>query len=261
MAYIKDEYHFPDSIEVEYKWAGNYGAKGETRGPREKATPETIRKQNQQNREKKYRWKIKMNFTKGDYWSTFTYPAGTRKTMKEIQKDMSDLIKSMRREYKKANVIFKWIYRIEIGSQGGAHVHMISSQLPGIDMKMQDKWHELTGGRINYNRFLGDEESACKVGNYITKELTTQQINKCEELELTAKDFTKISSSRNLDEPVHIRKHYSHWTMKKVVEAQMPTARPGYYIDKESVYFGVNPFTGLSYLYYTEIKDKGGGSS
>lgn len=259
MAYVHDEYIFPDSIENEYKWAGQYGAKGEKRGSRKKTTPETIQKQNQRNREKKYRRKIKQNFNKGDQWSTFLYPAGTRKTMKEIQKDMSDLLITLRREYKKANKTFKWIYRIEIGKNGGVHVHMISSQLEGIDVIMQDRWHDITGGRVSYERFRGDENSACSIGNYLTKELTEQHKKKCEELGLNPKEFTKISSSRNLEEPIHIRKKYSHWTMKKVVEAQMPEARKGYYIDKESVYFGTNPFTGLSYLYYTELKGGEGG--
>lgn len=259
MAYVHDEYIFPDSIENEYKWAGKYGARGEKRGSREKATPETIQKQNQRNREKKYRRKVKQNFHKGDLWSTFLYPAGTRKTVKEVQKDMSDLLKTLRREYKKSNTTFKWIYRIEIGKNGGVHVHMISSQLEGIDMIMQDRWHDITDGRVSYERFKGDEESACNIGNYITKLLTEQHQKKCEELGLDPKEFTKISSSRNLDEPIHIRKQYSHWTMKRIVETQMPEAREGYVIDKDSVYFGTNPFTGLSYLYYTELKGGGDG--
>ena len=265
MAYITDEYHFPNSIEVEHKWAGRYGAKGEKRSPKEKATPEQVKKQNQWNREKTYRRKVKQNFKKGDYWNTLTYPGGTRKTLKEVQKDMSDLLRTMRREYKKLEVPFKWIYRIEIGSQGGIHVHMICNEVRGqpIDLIMQDRWHEITNGFINFKRYEGDEEAANKIGNYISKELTEQQSNKCKELGLTPKDFTKISCSRNLEKPVHVRKKYSHWTMRKIVDAQMPQARPGYYIDKQSVYFGVNPFTGLSYCYYTEIKgeDPGGGDS
>ncbi len=260
MAYIKDEFIFPNSVEVEIKWAGNYGAKGEKRASREKATPEQIKKQNQWNREKEYRRRVKMNFKKGDYWNTLLYPAGTKKTLKEVQKDMSDLIGAIRREYKKSEIPFKWIYRIEIGSRGGIHVHMICNEIRGkpIDMIMQERWHAITDGRVHFERFQGDEDSANKIGNYIAKELTEQQENKCEELGLSRKDFTKISCSRNLDKPQHVRKKYSHWTMKKVVDAQMPTARAGYIIDKPSVYFGTNPFTGLSYLYYTELKDEGG---
>ena len=53
--YWKDTWTFPNSNEYEYKFAGRYGAKGEKRQQREKATPEQIQKQNQSNREKKVR--------------------------------------------------------------------------------------------------------------------------------------------------------------------------------------------------------------
>ena len=102
MAYIKDEFIFPNSVEIEIKWAGNYGAKGEKRAPRENITPEQIKKQNQWRRERDYRRKIKMNFSKGDYWCTLLYPAGTKKELKEVQKDMSCLIRTLRREYQKS---------------------------------------------------------------------------------------------------------------------------------------------------------------
>ena len=40
-----------------------------------------------------------------------------------------------------------------------------------------------------------------------------------------------------------------------------PKPTPGDYIDKSSIVSGVNKYTGMSYLYYTEIKiDPGGGS-
>ena len=38
MAYRKDVWHFPGSNEYEYKFIGNYGAKGEKRHKRQKAT-------------------------------------------------------------------------------------------------------------------------------------------------------------------------------------------------------------------------------
>ena len=53
MAYRKDVWHFPGSNEYEYKFIGNYGAKGEKRHKRQKATQEQIRKQNQRNKEKR----------------------------------------------------------------------------------------------------------------------------------------------------------------------------------------------------------------
>ena len=45
MAYRKDVWRFPGSNEYEYKFIGNYGAKGEKRHKKQKASPEQIRKQ------------------------------------------------------------------------------------------------------------------------------------------------------------------------------------------------------------------------
>ena len=44
MAYRKDVWRFPGSNEYEYKFIGNYGAKGEKRHKKQKASPEQIRK-------------------------------------------------------------------------------------------------------------------------------------------------------------------------------------------------------------------------
>ena len=47
MAYTITKYHLPQSNETEIHWAGKYGAKGEKRDPKEKATPDQVRRQNQ----------------------------------------------------------------------------------------------------------------------------------------------------------------------------------------------------------------------
>lgn len=90
MAYWLDIYRFPNSTEYEYKWAGRYGAKGERRGKRAKATPEQIKKQNQQNRERYVRRLIKANFFPDDLWVTLKYPAGERKPLAEVKKDLKN---------------------------------------------------------------------------------------------------------------------------------------------------------------------------
>ena len=42
MAYVVDTYDLGDAIEHEHKFAGEYGAKGEKRAPKKKATPEQM---------------------------------------------------------------------------------------------------------------------------------------------------------------------------------------------------------------------------
>lgn len=258
MAYIRDEYTFTDSIEVEIKWAGNYGARGEKRAPRKKATPEQIAKRNQFNKEVKYRRLVKANFKKGDLWLTFTYPKGTRLTIEEVKSDMKNLIDETRKEYKRRGAEFKWIQRIEIGGNGGIHCHMIVNKVkgdPNIQEFIQDHWPQ---GRVNYEIFRGSEESNKKIGDYLTKPLTDRQKKRAEELQQSVKDLQRISTSRNLVRPKPKRKEFTHRTMRRLVETGEPEARKGYYVDKNSVVFGVNPFTGLSYCYYTEIRADGG---
>jgi hypothetical protein len=125
MAYWLDTWTFPNSIEYEYKFAGNYGAKGEKRAERKKATPEQIKKQNQLNKEKRMRRVIKANFLSEDYWMTLKYPEGTRKKVEEVKKELKKFLDDMRKAYKKRSEIFKFIYRMEIGKHGGIHIHVL----------------------------------------------------------------------------------------------------------------------------------------
>ena len=71
--YQLDIYRFRTSTEYEYKFAGNYGAKGERRARKQKRTPEYIEKQNQYQRTKTVRHLIKANFMEGDRSSAKTF--------------------------------------------------------------------------------------------------------------------------------------------------------------------------------------------
>ncbi|MDO5575319.1 MAG: hypothetical protein Q4G60_15220 [bacterium] len=258
MAYWLDTWYFPfpqnkpKSIEHEYKWMGNYGAKGEKRSKRVKATPEQIKKQNQYYREKLMRRKIKANFQMSDMWTCLKYPKGIRKPVAEVKKDMKKFLDQMRRAYKERGEPFKFIYRMEIGELGGIHIHILVNRLrgePATDVLMQNLWYH---GRVNWES-LYDYGGYEQLASYIVKppdEEEAEQLTLFEEDE--RKDLIKYSSSRNLIIPEPERKSYSKWTVKKII-ANGPKARPGYYIDKNSVRIGVNKFTGLSYLQYTEV--------
>ena len=43
--------------------------------------------------------------------------------------------------------------------------------------------------------------------------------------------------------------------LRKLIE-EGPKPKAGYYIDKDSLEYGVNPYTGMSYLRYTEVRIK-----
>ncbi len=255
MGYWKDFYTFLNSIEYEFKWAGNYGARGEKRTPREKPTPEQIKKQNQKNREIRMRRILKANFTEDDLWVTYKYPKGTRKTIKEVMEDMEVHRRQLRYKRKKSGQPYKWICRIEIGKQGGIHVHMVINRVRGepTDRLIRDKWKK--HGTVHFEN-LYEEGGFEALAEYIVKpppEEMEGQLSMFSQEE--RKQLVKYSCSRNLIRPKPQRKHYSRWTVKKLIE-EGPRPTPGFYIDKNSIVTGVNKFTGMSYLRYTEVRIK-----
>ena len=246
--YKLDIYHFPTSNEYEYKFVGNYGAKGEKRNPKQKRTPEDIERQNQYQRTKTVRHLIKANFKEGDYWTTLTYPKDESRTIKEVADDLSKFLGRIRYRYKKAETACKYIYRIEIGSRGGIHIHIILNRIPELDRIIQKCW---THGRT-HNELL-DDGTYEQLADYIVKPPTDQQKKLLKTFDEDTKKLIRYSCSRNLERPVPETKEYSRRTMKEVFNRDLVPEK-GFYIDKNSIRRGVNVFTGTGYLYYQEVK-------
>jgi len=258
MAYNKKTYRFHGSNEVEYAYKGKYGAKGEKRQKKKKATPEQVKRQNQWHREKKMRRLMKENFSQGDPWCTLKYPRGTRKPIEEVMKDQKNFHDRCRRRWKRYGEEFKWIQRIEIGKRGGIHLHILinrirgkpdgdrSDDLPDTDLIIQQEWEKC--GRVHFEPVYSFEELA----SYMVKE-PDEAVEKQLSLfpEADRKKLLKYSCSRNLKRPVPEVKEYSHWTVRRLLE-DGPEPSPGYWIDPESIVCGINPVTGLSYLQYIE---------
>ncbi len=251
--YWKDIWKFENSIEYEYKFAGKYGARGEKRKKKKKATPEQVEKQNQKNREKRMRRLIKANFIPGDIWATLKYPEGTQKPVKEVREDLKKFLASMRKKYKKRGENLKFIYRMEIGEKGGIHIHILVNRLrkkADTDLIMQSLWRH---GRVNYQSIY-EAGGYRELAEYIVKkpkEEAWEQLSLFPKKE--QKHLVKYSSSRNLIRPRPERKEYKKRTVRELVE-NGPKPTPGYYIDKNSIAYGKNPFTGRSYYHYTEIR-------
>lgn len=156
--YIRQTWDCGNTREVEEKHTGRYGARGQKRQKRRKATPEEIAKQNQWKRERDVRRLIKWNFGIGDYWFTLTYKKGSRPPWKQMQKDMSKFIRKLRDKYKKYGWELKYIYRLEIGKNGGPHVHiLINRKSTGPDLVVQ----RIPGSRYGW--------SYCRWSNPIRK--------------------------------------------------------------------------------------------
>ena len=123
--YIRQRWDCGDTVEIEEKHTGKYGARGQTRQKRRKATPEEIAKHNQWKRERDVRRLIKWNFRERDYWITLTYPKGYKPTWEEMKDHAGKLVRKTREKYKKQGWILKYIYRLAIGARGGRHIHIL----------------------------------------------------------------------------------------------------------------------------------------
>ena len=248
--YKLDIFRFPTSTEYEYKFAGNYGAKGEKRSPRSKRTPEEIAKQNQYQRRKTVRHLIKANFKENDFWITLRYQKGETKDIDEITKDVSRFLAQMRYQYKKTGTPCKYIYRIEIGSKGGIHVHMVMNRIPDLDVIIKKCWiHGWT------HHELLDDGTYEDLADYIVKLPNDEQKKQIKVHGSDPKRLIKYSCSRNLKRPVPETKEFSRRTMHQIFNHDL-VPEQGYYIDKNSIRRGVNAFTGTGYLYYQEIRLK-----
>ena len=92
-------YRFKNSIEVEEYRDGRFGAKGEKRQEKRKATPEQVKRQNQFNRTKRLRRMIKANFKEDDLYWTLTFrkerrPDGieeAKEIWKKLQRKLRDV--------------------------------------------------------------------------------------------------------------------------------------------------------------------------
>lgn len=244
MAYTRKRYTFCDSNEYEYSYCGNYGARGEPREKKKKATPEQIAKQNLANKKKAIRRLIKANFTKRDYWITLKYPKGARPSIEEVMKDWDGFIRRMKARYRKEGSDLKWIRRIEIGKRGGVHAHVIINRLDETDLMIKECWK---AGGVNFETLYGDYD---QLADYLAKdEAPEEQMSLFDEKD--KKKLKNYSHSRNLVKVEPQVKKYEHWTMRRILR-DGPKPTPGYYIVKDSVKCGINPYTGMSYLQYTE---------
>lgn len=253
MGYLIDKWYLRNSIEYEYKYVGNYGAKGEKRGPKRKATPEQIKRQNQYYREKTVRRTIKLNFAQGDIWATLKYPVGTRKEVSEVKNELKKFLDGMRYEYKKRGEPFKFIYRMEVSKRGGVHIHILVNRLKNqtdTDVLLQKRWPH---GHVYYTNIY-EQGGYEALAEYITKqpdEETEGQLSLFPKED--RKDFVKYQTSKNLIRPEPERKIYKRRTLRQLFE-EGPKETPGYYIDKNSIRYGTNPYSGMSYYHYTEVR-------
>lgn len=254
MPYITNDYIFDNSIEHEYYFNGNYGAKGEKRYPKQSRTPEEMKAFNQSNKEKRVRRLIKANFGPGDYFTTQTFSDDyIGMPLSEVCELVQRFFDRLRYAYKKKGVPFKYIYRVELGARKKRpHVHILMNRIDGLDELIREKWNY---GRIQIEPMDDKPDSAMKLADYITKPTKEQEIEAGALCDGDISKLMRYSCSRNLERPKPVRKVIRTRTMMSIFNRDLKP-KPGFYIDKDpkTLVRGVNPVTGHSYLYYQEIR-------
>lgn len=230
--YKRTIWRMPQSIDVEITHKGRYGARGEKREGRRNSTPEEVEKCNRRQAEKRIRRKINMNFQADDLHMVLTYRKEERCRLEEATKNLRTWLDRMRYNYKKGGQELKYIITTSIGERGAVHHHVIINNIDGITAKTARKYWKK--GRVYYTA-LDDTGEYGDLAAYIMKQDKGDQ-------------KLKYSCSRNLKMPKP--------EMREIRRPNWEEPKPfkGYYIDKGTVYEGINPVTGYPYQQYTMKK-------
>lgn len=236
MAYKKKIYKFRNAIEIEEFHTARYGAPGQKRAKKKKATPEQIEKRNQYNKEKLARHRLREYFKVNDYFSTLTYRREERpEEMDQAKQHFSKFIRKVRKEYRKRGFELRWLRNIEVGTKNGWHIHIVINRIPDTDLILAGAWEK---GSVK-NTLIYEKGEFRELAAYITK--TPRTDSRLRE--------TSYSSSKNLPLPEPEEKTYSYWKTWKEIKIQ-----EGFYLDEDSFHEGVNPVTGYTYRVYTLLR-------
>lgn len=245
MAYFKTTVKAGATIEVTKSSAKRVGVKNKR--DKEKPTTKEMEKVNEKNAERTLRLKINANFGVDDLFTTLTYRRDERPTPEQAKKNVKKLIDSLRKEFKKIGEELKYINVTEYKNKA-IHHHLIINHIEGKDVaRMVRRLWKF--GRPDF-KFLDATGQYKDLAAYLIKE--TSKTYK----ENDGGHKQRYSCSRNLIIPTpktEIVKKAAKW---------LPDPKPikGYYIDQDTVYNGVDPFTGREYQRYTMVKlDYGGG--
>ena len=229
------------TIEVEENHKGNYGAKGQKRKDKKKATPEDIERQNQWIAEKNLRRLINNNFGPDDWHMILTYQKDKRPDVKEARKAVRKFLAAMRKDFKKLGKVLKYILVTEYENKAIHHHIIIENIVVG-----QTTTAKLVKKNWEYGRPkfvpMDDNGEYKDLAEYLIKE-TSKTFKQKEN-----PNKLRYTRSRNLEIPEPaVEEMYRHEFDKE------PKPLPGYYIDKDSLVTGINK-AGKPYRYYTMLR-------
>lgn len=235
--YVREVYDLGLVMQVKNFYPGNYGAPGKKRAEKRKRTPEEMKRQNEKNRWRRLQRIILANFKAGDWHLILKYKKGTApEDYKEAVVQRRRFVGKMRDSFRRAGIPFKWIAVTERGKKGQVlHHHLIIEDIAdGAASTVQLVKKYWTHGNAFFVSLYEDGEYE-KLAEYIVKAETKEECGWC-----------TYCRSRNLIIPQPKRK-----VMKRRIWKKEPPAKKGWYVVKDSIVNGINPFTERPYQYYT----------
>lgn len=213
--------------------------------PAEKRTEERMRRWQDKRAEDNCRHAIHCNFGVGDLFATLHYPPKTRKSSEEIREDIKELLRQLRKLFKKTGAVLKYIFTVGRGKRGAIHFHMVLNQMS--TKVLEDIWQDITGTDecpypSVYIRHLDRSGYYPKVAAYLIK-------NAKETFWSEDRIYGKrYCASRNLKKPIIKVEEIGAKTWLKE-----PRQQKGYYIDKN---YNYNGFDGAGYPYQSYVMVK-----
>lgn len=220
------------------------------RAKKEKPSPEAMQRSNQRMRERRELLLLRNNFREGDCYQTHTWSPDKRPlNIEDASRQMTNFWKRVRRKYKKYGADLKYICNIEEGVRGAWHVHIVvnevldSTGLPIASAILRSCWK---GGSVKDTKRLREEGAYRDLAKYLVKNERTEPGKLAQ---------AKHMHSQNLEMPEPEIKEYRR---RQVIdsrgrwkEIRVPE---GYYLEKGSVYEGINLYTGYPYRTYSLIR-------
>lgn len=239
MPYIKSVCIAGKTKEVEKYYTRWIQPKGGSRQQRKKETTERQKKVNDRQTVKRLTIIINANFDNKCLYVTFSYTKEQRPDIETLKKHKKELLKKMRREYRKENKELKYIETAEIGERGAVHIHMIVNEINACTLSKLWKYGWIAA------KPLDDSGQYRRLAEYFVKYFkktrgTDEQIQK-----------KAYNCSRNLKRPEPKKTIMKGMRFKTEIEVPK-----GWYLDKESVRHGINE-EGYEFLFYMLIKEKG----
>lgn len=189
---------------------------------------------------KKLTWTMNANFDGTSLYVTWSYAKEKRpEGKKELRKDVEKLLRKIRKEFKTAGDIAKYVWVAEVGERGAVHIHMVLNaiEIPRLKRCWDKGWIDV--------KPLDDSGQYRKLASYFVK-YSEKTMKTCEGF-----SGRRYNSSKNLKIPeptkttVKARNAYNH-------TIEIPK---GWYLDKESIAESWHEVTGFMYFTYTLIYD------